>query len=337
VAKKKSGHSKKSADWLGRPITEHYNTKGEKTGYNKKSTNFWGTPITERYNSKGEKTGYNKKSTNFWGTPITERYNSKGEKTGYSKEGTTFWGTPIIEHYREESLTAPSTTRAPEYSGCDQSVSVPSGRTTGSGWTLLVAAAAVALLVLLGVSNQIESWILQQPPTSTTSSSVGKLADDIRHVDFLTFQYPSGCAQEYANQGFGSLVQVSKGQWNKRVGTDKIYFGVVDVVYGDLTGTGQESVAVRTACGFESGNAGYEEIFIFSPSNGQTMLERLSPFDWDHEMWRVEKTRIESGQLLVSYYAGGSHASPNWLVTARFGWNGHHFVRTSISRKAFAG
>jgi hypothetical protein len=103
VAKKKSGYSKKSKDWLGRPIIEHHNSRGEKTGYSKPGKTFWGTPITERYNSKGEKTGYNKKNETFFGTPVTERYNAQGEKTGYSKPGRTFWGTPITEHYTETS------------------------------------------------------------------------------------------------------------------------------------------------------------------------------------------------------------------------------------------
>jgi len=146
MAKKRTGYSKKSKDWLGRtiiehhnakgektgyskpgktfwgtPITERYNSKGEKTGYNKKSKTVWGTSITERYNSEGEKTGYNKKSETFLGTPITERYNTQGEKTGYSKAGRTFWGTPITEHYADTSPTPSRASSSTSWPTSDQS------------------------------------------------------------------------------------------------------------------------------------------------------------------------------------------------------------------------
>jgi hypothetical protein len=177
MPRKKSGYSKKRSDWLGRPITEHFNSRGEKTGYSKQGTSFFGSPRTERYNAKGEKTGYSKKGSTFFGTPTKEYYNNKGEKTGYSKEGTsflgapimerfdsegkkigqskpgsTFFGTPIIEHYREQARPS-SVIGSSLPRGFDSLEALPGSRGPNSGGRVLAVVAVLALLISFGIAR----------------------------------------------------------------------------------------------------------------------------------------------------------------------------------------
>ena len=201
MAKRKSGYSKKTTDFFGRPVTEHFNSKGQKTGHSKQGTNFFGTPRTERFNAKGEKTGYSKKSTNLWGTPIKEHFNTKGEKTGYSKKdtdllgspvmnryavkgekigqsrvGSTLFGTPIVEHFREAK---PSTSG---YSGSPTSSAFVAGelssngadqtKSSGAGWVIIVAIAAVIILIASGAMNRLVNSIRQSPAQASSSAGV---------------------------------------------------------------------------------------------------------------------------------------------------------------------
>jgi hypothetical protein len=212
VPKKKSGYSKKSSDWLGRPITEHFNSRGDKTGYSKKGTSIFGSARTERFNSKGEKTGYSKKSTNLFGTatrehyksngdkigyskdgrsllgaPITERYNSKGEKIGQSKVGSTFFGTPIIEHYREEvkpSLTGSSSV----YEGYSSVESVQGSKSSVAGGRAVFAiGTVVVLLIVFGVARRFVS--VNTPELAPVSALHGSHSPGaIENIDGLRLQ-----------------------------------------------------------------------------------------------------------------------------------------------------
>jgi hypothetical protein len=196
VAKKKSGHSKKSKDWLGRtvinhyddkgkktgysrstkdfwgnPVSERFNTKGEKTGHNKRATTFWGKDVTERFNSKGEKVGYNEKGRTFWGTAVTERYNSAGEKTGHSVKASTFWGTPITQHYDDSAPSSYVLRHGGSGDSGDYSsrTEAPEPRALSSTWLWVIGIIIVVGIVLRsGVLNSFvvsPSVVSDEPPT----------------------------------------------------------------------------------------------------------------------------------------------------------------------------
>jgi hypothetical protein len=187
VAKKKSGYGKKSKNWLGRTIIEHYNEKGKKTGFskrtkdfwgnsiterfsnkgekkgfNKSSKTFWGGDVTERFDSKGERIGYNKKSHTFWGTPVTDRYNTEGEKTGHSIKTSTFWGTPITQHYDDRPTSSRVSTHAQGGSAAYGPASETSSPgSSGSSWLWFVG-----IIILIGIilrSGVLESLIVNHP------------------------------------------------------------------------------------------------------------------------------------------------------------------------------
>ena len=175
MPKKKSGYSKKSKDWLGRTVIDHYNNKGEKTGNSKRTKDFWGNSVTERFNTKGEKTGYSKPAKTFFGNEITERFNSKGEKVGYNKKGqtllgdpvterynmkgekighsvkaTTFWGTPITQHYDHttSSRNIPGRDRTGSSGDYDTSTTGTNPSSSSFGWLWVVGIVIVAGIVL---------------------------------------------------------------------------------------------------------------------------------------------------------------------------------------------
>ena len=267
MSKKKTGHSKKSKDWLGRPIiehfnskgektsysrpsknvwgtpiTEHYNSKGEKTGYNKKSETVWGTPRTDRHNSQGEKTGYNAKSETVWGTPITERYNSKGEKTGYSAKSRNFWGTPITEHYTD-APSAPSEDSPSDVHSSTQDERTGETPVTRSGATPVWArvAGCIAGFVFAEVAGPIVSRVIlsvqAQPAQWLGACGVAWLAANTILV---------GVAVTGA---LSARKQMAK--WAAALGTAlTILLVVLVAVAGDRSTRGQEGSPVSSSVAF---------------------------------------------------------------------------------------
>lgn len=134
---------------------------------------------------------------------------------------------------------------------------------------------------------------------------------------------------------------MSNGGWKDVNGGEENYFRIVKVTYGDLNGNGQDEAVVLTASGgvsnFEAG-----EIFIFAmSSNGPQLLARLLPSDWGKGEednggdFQVSEVQVSNRKLVVSFLAGGYHACPAWIVTARFEWSGRQFTRTSLVRSRY--
>jgi hypothetical protein len=85
-------------------------------------------------------------------------------------------------------------------------------------------------------------------------------------------------------------------------------------------------------------------VFVYSDETGAPqLLAQLSPPDWGKGEqdnggdFQVSEIRVRNQQLTISFYAGGSHAGPEWVVTARFRWSGSRFERVGIDRKPFTG
>jgi hypothetical protein len=101
---------------------------------------------------------------------------------------------------------------------------------------------------------------------------------------------------------------------------------------------------VITRCGFTSGNDWDTEIFVFGIVSGRPkLLAKLSSSDWNEPTWGITRRvandgiEIKNGEIIVSYYAGGSHAEPAWIATAMFRWDGTRFKRIALDRKKFVG
>lgn len=163
--------------------------------------------------------------------------------------------------------------------------------------------------------------------------------ESIHSVRFSEFNFPSTCSAAYRDSGFDQVIRTSNGQWNRGTGADELFFNVGKPLYGDLAGDGHDEAIVPTSCGYTAGSGWYQEIFIFGAPQGKAvLLARLSPADWGRDSWRLTDggVQVAGQQVLVSYYAGGSHAKPAWIKTTRFEWKGNRFVRVGIDKKPFS-
>ena len=156
----------------------------------------------------------------------------------------------------------------------------------------------------------------------------------IHRVDFQNFHYRPACLA-------GRTVSVSNGQWQEGTGPEMTNFVIASVTYGSLIGHNPDEAAVLGACGGAQ-NFQVADLLIFSMSGGgPRLLTELSPQDWgkgeedNGGAFPVSGVRISRQQLAVSFLAGGSHACPQWTVTAAFRWNGNRLVRTGVIRKPY--
>jgi hypothetical protein len=187
-----------------------------------------------------------------------------------------------------------------------------------------------------------ENGVQQVTNQLTVPNDEASVRGAIRRVDFLNFDYPSDCWEHF--DGFGKVIHVSNGQWTKEdIGGFAVGKRASEwmVSYGDLKGDGQDEAVVVTSCQGLA-NFDYEEIFVFEMSAGSPrLLARLSPLDWgkgeegNGGMFQISEVHVNSHQLRVSFYAGGSHASPAWIDTATFQWVGNRLVRTRLDRRPF--
>ncbi len=113
------------------------------------------------------------------------------------------------------------------------------------------------------------------------------------------------------------------------------------VVFGDLFGTSDEVAVVHTSCAASS-NFGYNNIYIFKQAPaGTALVAHLAPSDWgageedNGGLFRIADVQVRGQFLEVTFDAGGSHAEPAWLDTAKFKWNGHEFIRVELVRKSY--
>jgi hypothetical protein len=171
------------------------------------------------------------------------------------------------------------------------------------------------------------------PPDAPAEARTGEKGD-IHSVDFRNFLYHPACSDRKA-------IRVKDSRWKGGTDDSPEYFEVVTVKYGDLTGDGRDEAVVLGAC---SGIANFQvgDVFVYSDETGAPqLLAELSPPDWGKGEqdnggdFQISEIRVRNQQLAISFYAGGSHAGPEWVVTARFRWSGSRFERVGIDRKPF--
>lgn len=191
------------------------------------------------------------------------------------------------------------------------------------------------LLFLPADAITVEVGAAQTLPSSDSKANEsGK--GDIRTADFRNFQYQPNCLDKEA-------IHVANGEWKATKGDETDYFRVISVTFGDLIGDGHEDAVVLGACG---GVANFEigDILLFSMEAGSPhQFAELFPTDWGRGQqenggdFQVSEIRVRNQHLAISFYAGGSHASPAWVVTATFHWSGSRFERVGMDRKPFTG
>ena len=214
---------------------------------------------------------------------------------------------------------------------------------TGAQINKLLATYEVRLdAATLALSPKMINTSARQRLSQTRSTRAGQRASarnsqtgrGIRGVDFANFTYDlsgSDC------QMFGRRVKVRNGEFGNFGGDGG--FGIdTNVVYGDLTGDGQDEAVVRTACGLMHP---VEQAYIYTMLNGKpVLLTRLQSGERGNggilmghlcEGCR-DGLRIENGSLVVERMWGYA-CCPEYIETKTYRWNGRKLTQIGKAQK----
>lgn len=128
-------------------------------------------------------------------------------------------------------------------------------------------------------------------------ASMGVCAqNNIRKVDFRNFTYEPGCAGEDYEKVTVALGEFSE---EKKVEdyTERFYFKVFNIIYGDLNGDKAEEAVILSVCN-TGGTGNFTEGFVFSMKSGKPTLVARIP-GGDRADGGLRKAWIENGLLVV--------------------------------------
>ena len=141
---------------------------------------------------------------------------------------------------------------------------------------------------------------------------------DIRAVDFKNFTYSAHCAGETA-----SKVTVKNGEFSEEKQqdgyTDRFFFNVMDVSYGDLNGDKRDEAVILSVCN-TGGTGNFSEGFVYAMKAGKPMMIARIP-GGDRGYGGLRSAVVENGLLVVdSNDAGdeGAACCPLYVVTTRY-------------------
>lgn len=171
-----------------------------------------------------------------------------------------------------------------------------------------VQTALLALLVLLG------SAIV------TTSALQAKRYQSIREVDFRNFTYSAGLGDDpqkiTVHDGECSVTEPEE---------DRLYFAIVDVVYGDVTGDGIEDAIVQTIMN-TGGTGQFSDGSIFILKNGKPE-EIASLGIGDRADGGIHSIKIADGKIMVDRYGqdNGGACCPEYVESTTIKMTGGKF------------
>ena len=183
-------------------------------------------------------------------------------------------------------------------------------------------------LLLLSVGIAAGWWIARHglPLLQTAvAPSPAPAAGDIRRVDFRNFTYPALCAEE---NGLGGGIPVRDGEYAKEDEFGRLYFSIISVSYGDLTGDTAPEAAVTAICN-TGGTGQFSEGMVFSMQEGKPVLiDRIE--GGDRAYGGIVAITVEDRRLVVERYAtdeGGPSCCPRYIDTTWLGWDGTRLVQ----------
>lgn len=144
--------------------------------------------------------------------------------------------------------------------------------------------------------------------------------DDIRKVDFKNFTYKPYCAGADENP---ADVTVKNGEFmeEKKVDdyTERFYFNVFSVNYGDVNGDGSEDAVVLSVCN-TGGSGNFTEGFIYEMKNDKPALLTRIP-GGDRAYGGLRDAKVENGLLVVESNDVGEQGGaccPEYIVTTKY-------------------
>jgi hypothetical protein len=121
---------------------------------------------------------------------------------------------------------------------------------------------------------------------------------DIHSVDFKNFSYEPMCAGESATK-----IRVRNGKYSKETPqdgyTDRTYFDVLAVEYGDLTGDGKEEAVILSNCN-TGGTGQFTEGFVYTLRNSRPALLGRVP-GGDRADGGLRSIKVDGGSLVVEF------------------------------------
>lgn len=153
---------------------------------------------------------------------------------------------------------------------------------------------------------------------------------DIRRVDFNNFTHKPFCGGEEPRDVTVKSSEFSE-QRETEDSTERSYFKVFSVSYGDLNADGKDEAFVLSLCN-AGGDTFISEGFVYTLKDGKPVLmTRIEGGDRGHGGLRSAK--LEKGIFIVERYAvdGTSDACcPEFFISMNYKWNGREFVEIDV-------
>lgn len=165
---------------------------------------------------------------------------------------------------------------------------------------------------------------------TTVSGQVGDAQRSIRNVDFRNFTYTGGCIGE--EQKFTT----TDGVFERADPDDSVYFQVLKVVYGDLTGDGVDEAIVQSNCN-TGGTGQFSDGTVFTMRGGKPVVMTTLGIG-DRADGGIYGLAISDGVLVVERFGQDNSGAccPEYVETQRFRFNGKKFVPASkATRRAY--
>jgi hypothetical protein len=166
----------------------------------------------------------------------------------------------------------------------------------------------------------------------------------IRSLNFNEFSYRVG--PPYCEE-FGSMVKIHQGKF----ANDKATFEVSQVLYDDLTGSGQEQAVIVASCTPQmTAHPGFENnlVYVYGMQSGQPAL--LATFAFG-QLWNfmgratepkrqdrlmlsdITRVSISAHSISFEHMAGEARCCPTFYVTQTFRWTNGQFVLAGEQRR----
>lgn len=157
------------------------------------------------------------------------------------------------------------------------------------------------------------------------ASNTKQTEDEIRKVDFKNFTYEPVCA---GVDDKAEKVRVKDGEFKEEKEmdgyTERFYFNVFDVSYGDLTGDNQAEAILLTVCN-TGGTGNFSEGFVYTMKGGKpALLTRIE--GGDRAYGGLREARVKDNTLIVERNDVGELGGaccPEFSITSNYKLSGN--------------
>jgi len=161
-----------------------------------------------------------------------------------------------------------------------------------------------------------------EPAQPEAAAGKATFNQDIREVDFKNFTYEPDCAYDENKK---ITVKNAEYSYEKPADgyTDRFYFKVFEISYGDLNADNSEEAIVLTVCN-TGGTGNFTEGFIYSLKDGKPALYTKIP-GGDRAEGGLRTSRVENGQLIVESNDPGETGGaccPEFILTTHYDVSG---------------